>query len=87
MGEGIIMKMECNKIEFGSYKCATDIELPWVHKDMTGDLHNHWNVMVDKCLVPEILSLWKLGIKTDSFTKINVLFFLLPWAYECRLDA
>lgn len=51
--------MKCKDIGFGTFNCAYNIMLPWVGNDRK--LHT---VAIDKCLLPEIISLWELGIKT-----------------------
>lgn len=48
--------MKCEDIGFGTYNCAYNIMLPWTDK----------YVAVDKCLLPEVLTLWELGIKTTG---------------------
>lgn len=53
--------MKCKDIGFGTFNCAYNIMLPWVGNDRK--LHT---VAIDKCLLPEIISLWELGIKTTG---------------------
>lgn len=60
--------MKCSDIDFQSYKCCYHIYLPWLTKfsweddsQLTPKL-----VSIDKCLLPEILQLWELGIKTTG---------------------
>lgn len=60
--------MKCSDIGFGTGACAYAIYLPWKVKF-------HWEdesqrrpkcVWIDKCLLPEILKLWEMGIKTTG---------------------
>ena len=60
--------MECKDIGFGTYDCAYNIMLPYYVTDPTDETHRKQTKMVaiDKCLLPEILSLWEKGIKTTG---------------------
>jgi len=53
--------MECCDIKFGTYDCAYNIQTPWISDD--GAAHF---IAVDKCILPEILSLWENGIRTTG---------------------
>lgn len=52
--------MQCKDIEFGTGDCAYNIHLPWL-VDGKAKMVN-----IDKCLLPEIIHLWELGIKTTG---------------------
>lgn len=54
---------ECKKINFGTGYCAYAIYLPW-KVEFNGDANKC--VSIDKCLLPEIIKLWELGIKTTG---------------------
>lgn len=60
--------MRCVDIGFGTADCAYCITLPY----LVGDPENPAApkrfkiVSIDKCLLPEILNLWELGIKTTG---------------------
>lgn len=60
--------MECKEIGFGTYDCAYNIMLPWLTKfpweDDTKLAPKY--VAIDKCLLPEVVSLWEKGIKTTG---------------------
>lgn len=58
--------MNCKDIGFGTYDCAYNIMLPWLAKDPTepDQPPKPYTAAVDKCLLPEILKLWEMGIKT-----------------------
>lgn len=60
--------MNCNDIRFGTYDCAYNIMLPWLTHDpcLPGDPPAPYIAAVDKCLLPEILNLWEIGIKTTG---------------------
>jgi hypothetical protein len=49
--------MECVEIKFGSNDCTYNIQLPYSREGL---------VSIDKCLLPEILKLWEMGIKTTG---------------------
>lgn len=53
--------MKCKDIGFATYDCAYNIMLPWLGDD--GKPHT---VAIDKCLLPEVVSLWERGIKTTG---------------------
>lgn len=52
--------MQCKDIEFGTGECAYNIHLPWLVEGKAR------LVNVDKCLLPEVLSLWEMGIRTTG---------------------
>lgn len=52
--------MNCKDIEFSTGDCAYNIHLPW-RVDGEAYMAN-----IDKCLLPEILKLWEMGIKTTG---------------------
>ena len=52
--------MMCKDVPFGTGECAYNIHLPWL-VDGKAKMVN-----IDKCLLPEILSLWEQGIKTTG---------------------
>lgn len=60
--------MRCSDIGFGTYNCAYNIMLPYLVKDPTDPDRPPFpkTVAIDKCLLPEILKLWELGIKTTG---------------------
>lgn len=60
--------MKCNEIGFGTYDCSYNIMLPYFVKDPTEPdaPPEAKTVAVDKCLLPEILKLWEIGIKTTG---------------------
>ena len=60
--------MKCNEIEFGSYDCAYNIMLPWLTHDPTDPSAppQPKTVAIDKCLLPEVIKLWEMGIKTTG---------------------
>ena len=60
--------MKCEDVEFGTYKCTYDIYLPWKVKFKweSEEERKPKCVSIDKCLLPEILKLWELGIKTTG---------------------
>lgn len=60
--------MNCSDIGFGTYNCAYNIMLPYLVKDPCEPDRKPFSKMiaVDKCLLPEILSLWEMGIKTTG---------------------
>ena len=53
--------MKCTDIGFGTYNCAYNIMLPYLVKDPTDPkgAPQPKTVAIDKCLLPEILSLWE----------------------------
>lgn len=59
---------KCNKIKLGSNDCAYEIFLPWKCKfDWEKELERKPKcIAIDKCLLPEIIKLWELGIKTTG---------------------
>ena len=54
-------EMKCSDIAFGTSDCAYNIQTPWFSDD--GSAHI---ICVDKCLLPEILKLWEMGIRTTG---------------------
>lgn len=60
--------MTCLGVGFGTYNCAYNIMLPYfVHDPIDPDAPGQpKTVAIDKCLLPEILSLWEQGIKTTG---------------------
>ena len=60
--------MKCEDIEFGTGYCAYAIYLPWKAKFNWEDESKRVPkcVSIDKCLLPEIINLWELGIKTTG---------------------
>lgn len=60
--------MNCTDIKFGTYDCAYNIMLPWLTKDPLSPNSplKPYTVAVDKCLLPEIIRLWEMGIKTTG---------------------
>lgn len=61
------MKM-CKEIGFGTYDCTYNIKLPYFVSDPTNSERKAESkfVSIDKCLLPEILKLWEMGIKTTG---------------------
>ena len=60
--------MKCADIGFGTYDCAYNIMLPYLVRDPC-DMDAKPTTMIvaiDKCILPEILKLWELGIKTTG---------------------
>lgn len=55
--------MQCRDIGFGTYDCAYNIMPPYYSYEECGDVRY---IAVDKCLLPEILSLWEMGIRTTG---------------------
>lgn len=53
----------CLDIQFGSLDCCYNIMLPYL---VGLDKTETKNICIDKCLLPEILSLWEAGIKTGG---------------------
>lgn len=53
--------MKCCDVEFGSFSCAKFIELPWQLED-----GGRKTVAIDRCLLPEVISLWEQGIRTTG---------------------
>jgi len=62
------MTMNCKDIDFGTYYCSYSIYLPWKVKFKWENIDSsRWQcVEIDKCLLPEILKLWEMGIKTTG---------------------
>ena len=52
--------MKCKDISFGTGDCAYNIHLPWLVDGKA------MMVNIDKCLLPEIIRLWEMGIKTTG---------------------
>ncbi len=59
-------KKRCKEINAGEYDCVYNIMLPYVVQYSYDDKPKKQYVSVDKCLLPEILKLWELGIKTTG---------------------
>lgn len=61
-------KLYCEDIQFGTYNCAYNIMLPWLTKDPCAPYNElkPFTAAIDKCLLPEILTLWEAGIKTTG---------------------
>jgi hypothetical protein len=58
------MNINCKDIALGTGECAYAIYLPWKVKfDWEDELVC---VSIDKCLLPEIIQLWEMGIKTTG---------------------
>ena len=60
--------MNCKDIKFGTFDCAYNIMLPYLVTDPCNPSLSPFprTVCIDKCLLPEILKLWELGIKTTG---------------------
>ena len=60
--------IRCEDIDYGTYQCAYHIYVPWLCKLSYEDDSQKKPklVCVDKCLLPEILKLWEMGIKTTG---------------------
>ena len=60
--------MKCNEVPFGTGYCAYAIYLPWKVKFEWEDESQRRPkcVSIDKCLLPEIIQLWEMGIKTTG---------------------
>ena len=60
--------MKCNEVGFGTGYCAYAIYLPWKVKFEWEDESQRRPkcVSIDKCLLPEIIQLWEMGIKTTG---------------------
>ena len=60
--------MKCKEINFGTYDCAYNIMLPYYVTDPTDAKQSPQAhiVAIDKCLLPEILKIWEMGIKTTG---------------------
>lgn len=58
----------CADIPFQTYECCYHITLPWLCKFPWEDdnMKTFKTVSIDKCLLPEILELWEMGIKTTG---------------------
>ena len=58
----------CADIPFQTYECCYHITLPWKCKFPWEDDSEKepLTVSIDKCLLPEILKLWEMGIKTTG---------------------
>ena len=61
-------EMECMKVPPQTYECCYHIYLPWKCKFPweEDDKKEMKMVSVDKCLLPEIIKLWEMGIKTTG---------------------
>ena len=60
--------MNCKDIGFGTYHCAYNVMLPWFTIDSCNPNNSPklYTAAIDKCLLPEILKLWEMGIKTTG---------------------
>ena len=60
--------IKCSDVSFQTYECSYRIYLPWKCKFPWEDDSQKEEklVAIDKCLLPEILKLWELGIKTTG---------------------
>ena len=59
--------IKCKDIDYGSYLCTYTIYLPWSCNFDANDAQAEPRcVAIDKCLLPEIISLWEMGIKTTG---------------------
>lgn len=58
----------CADVPFQTYECCYHITLPWLCKYPweDDDMKEPMTVSIDKCLLPEILELWEIGIKTTG---------------------
>ena len=58
----------CADVPFQTYECCYHITLPWLCKYSWEDdsMKEPMTVSIDKCLLPEILKLWEMGIKTTG---------------------
>lgn len=58
----------CANIPFQTYECCYHIYVPWKCKFAWEDDDKKESklVAIDKCLLPEILNLWEMGIKTTG---------------------
>lgn len=58
----------CKDIPFQTYECCYHVTLPWLCKYPWEDdsMKEAMTVSIDKCLLPEILELWEMGIKTTG---------------------
>ena len=60
--------MRCVDVPPQTYECCYHIYLPWLYTSPCNkDIKQIKNcVSIDKCLLPEILTLWEMGIKTTG---------------------
>ena len=58
----------CPDIPYQTYECCYHIYLPWKCKHSWEDDSKKEAklVSIDKCLLPEVLKLWEMGIKTTG---------------------
>ena len=58
----------CADIPSQTYECCYHIMLPWLCRYPCGERQyaEATTVSIDKCLLPEILNLWEMGIKTTG---------------------
>lgn len=63
-----IKNITCMDVPFQTYECCYHITLPWKCKHPWEDdsKKEPMIVTIDKCLLPEILQLWEMGIKTTG---------------------
>ena len=52
--------MKCSEVGFGTFECCYTIDLPYL---VSG---KRKTVAIDKCLLPEVISLWEQGIRTTG---------------------
>lgn len=59
---------KCSNVPSQTYECCYHIYLPWKCKSPWEEDNKKRNklVAIDKCLLPEIIKLWELGIKTTG---------------------
>lgn len=60
--------MKCKDVGFGTADCAYNITLPYLVGDPANPAAPKFSktVCIDKCLLPEVLRLWEMGIKTTG---------------------
>lgn len=60
--------MTCKEVEYGTFDCSYVIYTPWKYESpfTPDDPPKEKLIAVDKCLLPEILKLWEMGIKTTG---------------------
>ena len=58
----------CVDVPFQTYECCYHITVPWLCKFPWEEdsMKKPKTVSIDKCLLPEILELWEMGIKTTG---------------------
>ena len=60
--------MKCEDIGFGTYDCTYNIVLPYLVTDPLEPERPPQTkiIAIDKCLLPEVLKLWEMGLKTTG---------------------